>query len=93
MAVSIQAAQEKLMRNGAAGIQQNWQPGVQRVGPQGFCAGLAHLGVNVGGCVSGPGARWQQGVSAVSPAEVAARFQEGASRWAQRFVQKMSGGA
>lgn len=92
MATSLAEAAQKFERNAVRGIQESWQNGVNAAGPQGYCNGLAHLGVNVGACASGVGAHWQQGVQAVNAQSVAQRVAGSAGKWQQNWLRKMNGG-
>jgi hypothetical protein len=89
MAVSLQEAASKWARKTQA-VGAKWQQNTQ--GKAGaYCEGLAKLGVNASACMSGAGARYQQGVSSVSPQQFQAAIAGKEQKWATNFVAGLSG--
>jgi len=85
MAVSLEAAAQKWKRNAEAGAR-NWHGNEAA-----FCRGLAKFGLSEAQCMSGIGARYNQGVSSVGPGEFAqAIAQTPAQKWASRFLEGIS---
>jgi hypothetical protein len=83
--VNINQAAEKWDRN-TQGKAQKWAANTAQAGPSAYCQGLAKLGIPVSACLSGPGARWQQGVQAAGPAAFQAGVQGKAQKWATDFA-------
>ena len=90
MAANIQQAQANWERK-TAQVGERWRRGVTAAGPARYCEGLAKFGINPGACQQGPGARWAQGVQAISAADFQAAIAGKGAKWAQRFVESLSG--
>lgn len=91
MAQNLQQAERKWADN-TAQAGGAWKAGVDAAGPSAYCQGLAKFGINPASCQSGPGARWAQGVGAVSAADFQAAIAGKAEKWARNYVRKLSGG-
>lgn len=85
MAANLEQAAEKWARNAQAGAK-NWHGDVNA-----FCQALAKFGLSPAQCQSGIGARYNQGISMVGPAQFAqAIASTSPQRWAQRYLEGIS---
>ncbi len=89
--MSLATAQEKYARNTATKAAK-WYQRTTQAGASAYCQGIAQkLGINVAGCMSGPGANFQAGVQAAGAQSYAQGVEAKAGKWAQNFAQAMGG--
>lgn len=83
--MDLQQAAQKWKRNAESGAR-NWHGNEPA-----FCEGLAKFGLSPAQCSSGIGARYQQGIAAVSPQQFAQDIAATpADKWARRFLEGIS---
>lgn len=83
--MDLNTAAMKWKRNAEAGAK-NWHGDESA-----YCQGLSKYGLSTGQCQSGAGARYAQGISAVSQAGFAQAIAgASAEKWARRWIEGLS---
>jgi hypothetical protein len=88
MATSLQEAANKWARK-TSNVGAKWQQNTQGKAAA-YCEGLAKLGVNASACMSGAGARYQQGVAATSAQGFQASIAGKEGKWMANFQNAFS---